>query len=134
MGRSLTQEFKMVRQSRKFGMATGCLPEYYDGAMARSAEAHAGEQAVATGDAIGTALRKLRPIEEKIVRLSYGIGCQRAHSAAEIAEEFGVGWELVDAILEEAEKRLAQAGVWRSQLQQAGLQVSLSRHRCRSGD
>jgi len=81
-------------------------------------------------DKLGAALRTLRPIEEKVVRLSYGIGCQRAHSAAEIAAEFGVGVDLVEAILEEAEQRLAEQGVPRRQLLQAGQQLSGSRHRC----
>src|ERR1700722_13344452 len=40
-------------------------------------------------------LATLPPIEEKVVRLSYGIGCERAHSVAEIAVEFGVGADLV---------------------------------------
>jgi len=83
-------------------------------------------------DNLATALRTLRPIEEKIVRLRYGIGCKRAHSAAEIATEFGVGADLVAAILEEAERRLAERGVARHQLQQAGPPSSGSRHRCRS--
>jgi DNA-directed RNA polymerase sigma subunit (sigma70/sigma32) len=101
--------------------------------MAKSAEARAEVQKLGSQDVIGTALRKLRPIEEKIVRLSYGLGCQRAHSAEEIAKEFGVGRGLVDAILEEAEGRLAKDGVGRSLLQQTGPKVlSLSRHRCRS--
>ncbi|MGA2580051.1 MAG: hypothetical protein ABSH24_28975 [Bryobacteraceae bacterium] len=83
-------------------------------------------------DSLGTALRTLRPIEEKVVRLSYGIGCQRAHSAAEVAAEFGVGTDVVEAILEEAEQRLAERGVPRDQLQQSSPPVSCSRHHCRT--
>ena len=64
--------------------------------------------------------------------MSYGIGCQSAHAAAEIAAEFGVGAELVEAILEEAEQRLAERGVLRHHLQQACPPVSCGRHRCRS--
>ena len=80
---------------------------------------------------LGAALRTLRPIEEKVVRLRYGIGCQRAHCATEIAAEFGVAVELVEVILEEAEQRLAEQGVSRRQLQQAGQPLSGTRHRCR---
>ena len=83
-------------------------------------------------DKLGAALRTLRPIEEKVVRLSYAIGCQRAHSAAEIAAQFGVGADLVEAILEEAEQRLAEQGVPRRQLLRAGQQLSGNRHRCRA--
>src|ERR1700730_12036712 len=60
-------------------------------------------------------LATLPPIEEKVVRLSYGIGCERPHSVAEIAVEFGVGADLVAAILEQAEQRLAECGVPREQ-------------------
>jgi len=67
------------------------------------------------------------------VRLRYGIGCQRAHSAAEIAAEFRVGVELVEAILEVAEQRLSEQGVNRDQLQQAAPPLSGSRPRCRRG-
>jgi len=83
-------------------------------------------------DRLGTALRTLRPIEEKVVRLSYGISCERAHSAAEIATEFGVGADLVEAILEVAEQRLAERGVPPDQLPHARPPWSGSRHRCRS--
>ena len=95
------------------------------------ADAHPAADSAGEGpDSLGTALRTLPPIEEKVVRLSYGIGCQRAHSAAEIAAEFGVGTDLVAAILEQAEQRLAERGVPREQLQQSGPPVSCSRHRC----
>ena len=104
-------------------------PRYYHGAMAAAPPSETSGQ---SPDRLGTALRTLRPIEEKVVRLSYGIGCQRPHSAAEIAAEFGVGADLVEAILEEAEQRLAQQGVPRRQLLQAGQPLSGSRHRCRA--
>ena len=82
-------------------------------------------------ESLDIALRSLRPIEEKVVRWSYGMGCQRAHSAAEIAVEFGVDVELVEAVLEEAAQRLAAQGVTRQQLQQAGQPRLRSRHGCR---
>lgn len=97
------------------------MAEPPEGVLPRKARPAGEEDPLAT---LGPRLRKLRPIEEKIVRLCYGIGCQRAHSAEEIAREFGVARELVDAIREEAERRLAQEGLFRTELQQAG------RHRC----
>ncbi len=99
----------------------GVMPEPPEGVLPQRARP-AGEE-----DPLGPRLRKLRPIEEKIVRLCYGIGCQRAHSAEEIAGEFGVSRELVGAILEEAERRLVQEGLFRTELRQAG------RHRCGAG-
>lgn len=78
---------------------------------------------------IAGALRKLPPIEEKVVRLHYGIGCQRTHSTAEIAEAFGMTEALVKDILEKAEERL-EPGLGRRQLQ--GAQGALRRRRCRA--
>ena len=61
------------------------------------ADAHPPSDTVGeSADSLDMALRTLPPIEEKVVRLSYGIGCQRAHSVAEIAAEFGVGAELIE--------------------------------------
>ena len=76
-------------------------------------------------------LRSLRPIAEKVVRLSYGIACQRSHSAAEIAAEFGADQDWVEAILEEALQSLAAQGVTRQHVEQAGQPLSRSRHGCR---
>ena len=80
-------------------------------------------------DRLGQQLRTLRPIEEKVVRLAYGIGCERAHGAEEIAMEFGVAPALIVEILEEAERRLEQAGVVRNALERASGPVFT--HRCR---
>ena len=105
-------------------------PTYYHGAMAAGPPSSnpTGE----SSDRLATALQTLRPIEEKVVRLSYGIGCQRAHSATEIAAEFAVAVELVESILEDAEQRLAGQGVPRAQLREAGRPLCSSRHRCRA--
>lgn len=56
-------------------------------------------------------LRKLTPQQEKVVRLYFGLGCRRAHSAAEIAEEFGVSPATIAGILGAAKKSLADAGI-----------------------
>lgn len=95
------------------------------------ADAQTGAGSAGEGpDSLGTALRTLPPIEEKVVRLIYGIGCQRRHSVAEIAVEFGVATDLVAAILQEGERRLAERGVPREQLQQAGPTALHNRHGC----
>ena len=39
---------------------------------------------------ISEILRMLQPRQEKVIRLYFGLGCQRSHSAVEIAEAFEV--------------------------------------------
>jgi DNA-directed RNA polymerase sigma subunit (sigma70/sigma32) len=39
---------------------------------------------------ISELLRRLHPRQEKVLRLYLGLGCQRPHSAVEIAQQFGV--------------------------------------------
>ena len=79
---------------------------------------------------IDEALQRLRPIEEKTVRLHYGIGCRRAHAVEEIAAAFGMTEERVQRILEEAEKSLERDGISPRQLQ-AGTSQPSRRHRCK---
>ena len=62
----------------------------------------------------------LSPIQEKVVRLYFGLGCQRSHSACEIAQEFQVSPQTIGDLLNAAVKRLRQA---------ARLQVEVSRQR-----
>jgi hypothetical protein len=45
-------------------------------------------------------LGKLSPQQEKVIRLYFGLGCERPHSAREIAQEFGVSAQVI-------------AGTWR---------------------
>jgi hypothetical protein len=59
-------------------------------------------------DRISGLLRGLRPQHEKVIRLYFGLGCQRPHSAQELAEEFGV-----------SEQAIAQDGLTSSQLREA---------------
>jgi DNA-directed RNA polymerase sigma subunit (sigma70/sigma32) len=56
-------------------------------------------------------LRILDPVEEKIVRLYFGLGCQRGHAVSEIAAEFGVSRPVTEELLSEAQGKLAQAGL-----------------------
>ena len=39
---------------------------------------------------ISELLRRLKPEQEKVIRLFFGLGCQRPYSAVEIAPVFGV--------------------------------------------
>ena len=60
---------------------------------------------------IAACLRRLPPLQEKIVRLHYGRGCGRAHSVRAIAREFAMTPEVIGGILMEAQRRLAKSGM-----------------------
>ena len=64
-------------------------------------------------------LKTLNPTQEKIVRLYFGLGCQRSHSASEIAHEFHVSPQVIGGILGGAERKLARAGLTRDELREA---------------
>jgi DNA-directed RNA polymerase sigma subunit (sigma70/sigma32) len=64
-------------------------------------------------------LRQLSPRQEKVIRLFFGLGCQRPHSAREVAQEWQVSVQSIAALLGAAQRRLAQAGLTCSQLRQA---------------
>src|SRR6266478_3809589 len=65
-------------------------------------------------------LKILSPLQEKVVRLYFGLGCQRSHSASEIAREFHVAAQVISGILGGAERRLARVGLTPSTLREAG--------------
>jgi DNA-directed RNA polymerase sigma subunit (sigma70/sigma32) len=92
-------------------------------------------QMVLDGKRLDDLLRSLSPIQEKVVRLYFGLGCQRSHTAAEIAAEFQVAPRVICDILSEAERQLRQGGVTPSELGKAGcavVEVSAQGHRsCR---
>ena len=44
-------------------------------------------------------LKTLEPLEEKVVRLYFGLGCQRGHSVSEIVDEFGVSRQVIGELL-----------------------------------
>jgi len=60
---------------------------------------------------IAACLRGLPPLQEKVVRLHYGLGCGRAHSVRAIARAFGMTPEVINGILIEAQRRLADMGL-----------------------
>jgi hypothetical protein len=70
-------------------------------------------------DRISGLLRGLRPQQEKVIRLYYGLGCQRPHSAQEMAEELGVSAQVIAGLLGAAQRRLAQDGLTSSHLREA---------------
>jgi len=64
-------------------------------------------------------LKTLNPTQEKIVRLYFGLGCHRSHSASEIAHEFHVSPQVIGGMLGRAERKLARAGLTRDELREA---------------
>ena len=60
---------------------------------------------------ISEILRMLQPRQEKVIRLYFGLGCQRPHSALEIAEAFEVSSQVIAGILGAAERRLVRLGL-----------------------
>src|ERR1700685_2713368 len=60
---------------------------------------------------ISEILRMLQPRQEKVIRLYFGLGCQRSHSAVEIAEVFQVSSQVIAGILGAAERRLVRLGL-----------------------
>ena len=52
------------------------------------------------GDPLSAHIRRLRPLQEKVVRLYFGLGCPRSHSAVEIALEFHDRFNKIPLILQ----------------------------------
>src|SRR5260370_2728153 len=59
------------------------------------------------------------PTARKGSPLYFGLGCQRSHSASEIAREFHVSSQVISGIIGGAEIRLARAGLTPSKLREA---------------
>jgi DNA-directed RNA polymerase sigma subunit (sigma70/sigma32) len=70
---------------------------------------------------VAALLRGLSPLQEKVVRLYFGIGCERSHSASEIAREFQVSSQVIGGILGGAQRRLAKVGLTPRKLAEAAL-------------
>ena len=70
---------------------------------------------------VAALLGGLSPLQEKIVRLYFGIGCERSHSASEIAREFQVSSQVIGGILAGAQRRLAKVGLTPCKLTEAAL-------------
>ena len=70
-------------------------------------------------DRISRLLRGLRPRQEKVLRLYFGLGCERPHSVQEMAEEFGVSVEVIAGVIGAAQRNLAQDGLTASDLREA---------------
>ena len=64
-------------------------------------------------------LRKLRPRQERVIRLYFGLGCERPHSAREMAEEFGVSVQVIAGLLGAAQRRLGREGLTSIHLREA---------------
>ena len=55
---------------------------------------------------VAEVLRGLEPLQEKVVRLRYGLGCERAHTATEIARAFQVSRAVIAGTLSAARNGL----------------------------
>lgn len=64
-------------------------------------------------------LRSLSPLQEKVVRLYFGLGCERPHSAVEMALEFGISSQVISGILGGAKRKLALVGLTPTHLKEA---------------
>ena len=71
------------------------------------------------GNRVSELLKILSPLQEEVVRLYFGLGCQRSHSASEIAREFHVSSQVISGIIGGAERKLAQEGLTPSKLREA---------------
>lgn len=74
-------------------------------------------------DRLNRLLRQLSREEEKVIRLYFGLGCQREHAAAEIADEFDVPESVIVDMVRIAQRQLARDGVTPSQLSAAAQQA-----------
>ena len=63
--------------------------------------------------------KTLSPLQEKVIRLYLGLGCQRSHSASEIAREFHVSSQVISGIIGGAVRSLAHEGLTPSKLREA---------------
>jgi hypothetical protein len=68
---------------------------------------------------ISEILRMLPPRQEKVIRLYFGLGCQRPHSALEIAQAFEVSSQVIAGILGASQRRLAGIGLTAVQIREA---------------
>jgi RNA polymerase primary sigma factor len=55
-------------------------------------------------------LKILSPREERVIRLRFGIGCEREHTLEEIGQEFDLTRERIRQIEADALRRLRAAG------------------------
>jgi DNA-directed RNA polymerase sigma subunit (sigma70/sigma32) len=56
-------------------------------------------------------LRKLSPRQERVIRLFFGLGCQRPHSAREVAQECGVSAQVIAGLLGAALAGIDQSAI-----------------------
>ena len=70
-------------------------------------------------EGINRLLRGLPPMQEKVLRLFFGLGCKRTHTTLEMAEEFGVSAQVIGGILGAGQRRLATEGLTVQDLREA---------------
>ena len=59
---------------------------------------------------IAACLCRLNALQEKVVRLRYGLGCRRGHPVRAIADALQMAPAVIGDILRDAEQRLAEMG------------------------
>ena len=81
-------------------------------------------------DRISALLKEhLSPLQEKVVRLYFGLGCSKSFSATEIAREFQVSRQMISGIVGGAQTKLAPVGLTPGVLREAAyLQAETWRH------
>jgi len=77
------------------------------------------DEMVADCNRVSSRLRSLTPLQEKVLRLYFGLGCRRSHSASEIAAEFRVSPHVIAGILGGAQRKLAKVGLTPAMLREA---------------
>src|ERR1039458_7152378 len=70
-------------------------------------------------EGISRLLRGLPQMQEKVLRLYFGLGCKRTHTAGEMAEELGVSAQVIGGILVAGQRRLATEGLTAHDLREA---------------
>jgi len=72
-------------------------------------------------------LTRLKPIEEKTIRLLYGIGCTRSHTVPELATALEASASSIRAIRKRAWRRLSNTGVTPKLLRDLNEHITSSR-------
>ena len=86
-------------------------------------------------DRISALLREhLSPLQEKVVRLYFGLGCSRSFSAAETARELRVSRQMITGIVGGAQTKLAPVGLTAGLLREAARRQASWRHSCETAD
>ena len=107
----LSEENKVEAGLRVFVQGGGCSGFQY-GLMIDEGEGDASTDAVIESnvrDETAGILKTLSPKEEKVIRMRFGIGCEREHTLEEIGQEFDVTRERIRQLQNIALSKLRRA-------------------------